>query len=124
MIDIDGLIELFGEMQKSGIENLRVVMNDKDGMKFSLVITPPEKCVCIPPESYMTPEKAPEAAEEKAQEPEKKTISNEELKSAIEAAVGKTKRGGRPRKDKTTDQILDDMARSGENCDRSRETDD
>lgn len=115
MIDIDGLIRLFGEMQKAGIENLRIAMDDKSGMKFSLVITPPAKCVAIPPESYMDPKKtpeAPEASEEKEPGPEKKrTLSNEEIKNAIEATVGQSKRGGRPRKEKTVDQILDDMAR-------------
>ena len=43
MVDIDGLIRLFGEMQKAGIENLRIAMDDKSGMKFCLVITPPAK---------------------------------------------------------------------------------
>lgn len=43
MINIDGLMDLFGEMQKAGIENLRIAMDDKSGMKFCLVITPPAK---------------------------------------------------------------------------------
>lgn len=119
MIDIDGLMDLFGEMQKAGIENLRIAMDDKNGMKFNLVITPPARCVGVQPvPAWKAPEKepekapeAPEESEEKAPEPEKMTLSNEAIKNAIEEAVGKSKRGGRPRKDKAKDQILDDMAR-------------
>ena len=62
MIDIYDMMELFGEMQKAGIENLRIAMDDKNSMTFNinLVITPPARCVAVQPE----PVKAPEAVKE------------------------------------------------------------
>lgn len=119
MIDITGLMELFGEMENAEIERVFLTMTKKTGAKLSLSITPPERCVgSIQPE----PEKAQEAvkepehekaaaAEKAAPEPDKKSFSNEELKKVLEEAVKKPGRGGRPRKEKTTEQVLDEMAR-------------
>lgn len=115
MVDIDSLMELFDEMEESEIEKLCLTMNTKAGANFSLIITPPARRVFVHPEPVKVPEKepekAPEAVEVKAPAPEKKALSDDEFKRALEAAVEKPKRGGRPKKEKTTDQILDDMAR-------------
>lgn len=110
-------------------QKICLTMNTEEGANFSLIITPPVKCQGVQPE----PEKAPKAEKEpepvKKDEPEKipeadktpeedadkaadqkeENISDEEIKKILTTSEKKVRRAGRPKK--STEQILDEMAR-------------